>query len=265
MNLVYNSAYGYVYIAYNPTTKQYKLGSHTSPFNPKLLPGYVCIPIDWSETEPMLTKKLNHWKQHFSSLLKPVEQPYIKVYRNEYQLAQISGTMYKLLIRLVNLADRHTLVIKLNSTIKHHLTEDLGFTCETNSALNAYLDKLGSARIIFRIGYGTYQLNPYLFGAEDWMDTLTIRQSYCLDEFGTAMLRPKPPIQLTDEQQAYVKQMEPVFRLARATLEANRLIFGRMDELCKQLNYDPLPDWYKEYLTSLWEGCYDATQSNYSE
>lgn len=75
------------------------------------------------------------------------------------------------------------MVIALNSYLK----KDIAKTCKPEMSLGTLdnqLTTLVKAGILFRIGRGTYQLNPYFFGKGDWKSISKIRATVNFDATG---------------------------------------------------------------------------------
>jgi hypothetical protein len=73
-------------------------------------------------------------------------------------------------------------MIILNSFIKKQMTEELGY--KTVQVLNNNINKLVNAKILFRKGTGTYQVNARYFGRGHWNDIQEIRLQQNYSEKG---------------------------------------------------------------------------------
>ena len=240
----------YVYVAEGDG--RYKVGADSMP----VTAGH--IPIDWCETAEEVEQKLKQWEEHFTAVR--TEPEYIKVYKGgSQQLMNLNGELQQLMILLLRHVSPDTLLINLDKGLRSELCDELGLV--SVRMFNKRISTLSSKQMIFLRSYNVYQVNPYIFGAKQWSETERIRAEYCIGDEGKLELKGDPPIQLKDWQKKYVKEMAPIFRLAQSTLSPDRLIFGRMDEICKQLTMRPTPQWYKDYLIALWNGEYDERSS----
>ena len=102
----------------------------------------------------------------------PKEPDFIKLYLDDMVMLKdipqwVSGILYSLLKRM-----SYQNEIVLNATIKKRIAADLDITTRTiDNALVTFVKK----NILFRVGVGVYQANPYLFGKGEWTNIRKIR------------------------------------------------------------------------------------------
>lgn len=115
------------------------------------------------------------------------EPPYVKLYIQD--LLYLSDMPKGLTDITYALASRATyanprdiekgLIVVLNPYIREELCKECGY--KKVHSLNNDITKLVKGNIIKRIGTGTYQLNPYIFGKGEWKDISKIRMSWVYD------------------------------------------------------------------------------------
>lgn len=102
----------------------------------------------------------------------PKEPDFIKLYLNDLVMLKdipqwVSGVLYALLKHM-----NYQNEIILNATIKKRIAVDLDIVTRTiDNALVTFVKK----NVLFRIGAGVYQANPYLFGKGEWINIRKIR------------------------------------------------------------------------------------------
>lgn len=72
-------------------------------------------------------------------------------------------------------------IIVVNSYIKKGIAEDAGVSV---SRVNQAFTDFTKGEILIRVGRGTYQVNPHLFGKGDWADIKEIRMNVTFDSNG---------------------------------------------------------------------------------
>lgn len=107
------------------------------------------------------------------------EPPYIKLYIEDMLYMadmpkSLSGLTYSLLKRARYAKDG--LRIDLSTFVKREILAECGY--EKLQSLTNALGKLCKGNIIRRLGSGTYQLNPYLFGRGEWTEIDNIRATW---------------------------------------------------------------------------------------
>jgi len=112
------------------------------------------------------------------------EPPYIKLYLEDILYMadmpkSLSGLTYALAKRATFADKDNGLVIYLNTFLKQQICDECGY--EVMQSLNNAINKLCKGNIIKRLGAGTYQLNPYLFGRGEWKDIDKIRTTWNYD------------------------------------------------------------------------------------
>ncbi len=115
------------------------------------------------------------------------EPPYIKLYIQDLLYLSdmpkgLTNIVYSLAMRAsyANPLDADKgLIVALTSYIRQEICNECGY--KNIQSLNNDITKLVKGNIIKRIGTGTYQLNPYLFGKGDWKCIDNIRMSWVYD------------------------------------------------------------------------------------
>lgn len=107
------------------------------------------------------------------------EPPYIKLYIEDMLYTKdmpksLSGLTYSLLKRARYA--KEGLRVDVSTYVKHEILAECGY--EKLQSLTNALGKLCKGNIIRRLGSGTYQLNPYLFGRGEWKDIDNIRATW---------------------------------------------------------------------------------------
>ncbi len=118
------------------------------------------------------------------------EPPYVKLYIQDLLYLSdmpkgLTNVVYSLVSRATYANPRDTekgLIIGLTGYIREEICKECGY--KKIQSLNNDITKLLKGNIIKRIGTGTYQLNPYLFGKGEWKDINKIRMSWIYDIHG---------------------------------------------------------------------------------
>lgn len=246
---------------------------------------FVCVPIDWADSAKDLHEKEIYWIKYYNAVNDPKwynliedsdnygkqypsetyrtyrypsEVPYIKLYLGEF-LQNLNGlptSCTEVLYQLLNYAkyanDSEPMTIYVNSKIKQEIIQHTNIT--SIQTIDNALTVLVKNQILFRIYRGTYRLNPYIFGKGDWRDIYELRLIYTFTEKGkfvereTRRLDDSEVSNLTEEQKAEIKRLDPILTLARNNLSVNENLFDKLVELCKKLEMDPPSEWYKDFL-----------------
>jgi hypothetical protein len=111
------------------------------------------------------------------------EPNYIKLYINTIlAFRDLPKTMNAILIELLKLMtfanpeEKHGgQLIFLNKFAKEGITERLNIKINT---LEQALTKFTKSGILKRVGTGTYQANPHMFGRGEWLDIKSIRATF---------------------------------------------------------------------------------------
>lgn len=178
-----------------------------------------------------------------------MEPNYVKLYQAGIdQLFRLDKLQLHVMLYLLKHVNQQ-LQIVIDGPLRQQICDDLG--CSSTLVVNRIIQVLAQHKMLFCLRRQVYQINPYIFGSMNWENTVAAQQPYVLNN-GVAEKR-RAVVYLTADQQEYVQKLEPVYHLAKATLTSDRLVFGRMDEICEQLKYPPVPQWYKDYITALWE------------
>ena len=113
--------------------------------------------------------------------IRTAEPPYIKLYVEDMlYMCDMPKTYTNLTLELVKRAsyanDEEGLCVSLNSFVKGKICTACGW--DKMRSLNNALTKLVKGNILKRLGTGTYQLNPFLFGKGEWKDIENIRMTW---------------------------------------------------------------------------------------
>lgn len=126
-----------------------------------------------------------HTEEHVAEkAIRTTEPPYIKLYIEDVLYLSdmpksYANLTYELAKRASFANDDEGLCVALTGFIKNKILTSLGW--DNMRSLNNALAKLTKGNIIKRLGTGTYQLNPYLFGRGEWKDIESIRMSWNYD------------------------------------------------------------------------------------
>lgn len=109
------------------------------------------------------------------------EPDYIKLYIQDMLYItdmpkQLSELTFSILKRTTFANRNEGMVIALNSYIKKQILDECGWN--NMRTLNNGLSKLVNGNILKRLGTGTYQLNPFIFGRGNWTDIDNIRTTW---------------------------------------------------------------------------------------
>ena len=110
------------------------------------------------------------------------EPSYIKLYLQDIlYLSDIPNkhtqVLYELLKRSTYAGDKDGMQVIVNSYVKNCIKDKLGLK-NVGSISNA-ITELVKGKILYRVGTGAYNFNPYLFGKGDWQDvTMTLREKH---------------------------------------------------------------------------------------
>ena len=111
------------------------------------------------------------------------EPSYIKVYIKDMlymqDMPKALSDITLALARKASFADEG-LRVALTPYIKDEICKECGY--KNMRSLNNDLSKLVKGRILKRLGVGTYQLNPHLFGKGEWKDIESIQATWNYDE-----------------------------------------------------------------------------------
>jgi len=111
------------------------------------------------------------------------EPSYIKLYLNTLLAfkdlpKQMSPVLLELLKNMTFAdpeAEHGGQLIPLNNFVKQQIINRLDIKMNT---LDQAITKLTKSGIIKRVGYGTYQANPHMFGRGEWLDIKSIRATF---------------------------------------------------------------------------------------
>lgn len=135
------------------------------------------------------TGEVLQYEQHTQTGTKTIrtaEPAYVKLYIDDIlYMADIpkalSPLVYELAKRASYANEEDGMCVSLTAYVKDKICETCNWA--NKRIMNNYLTKLAKADIIKRLGQGTYQLNPYLFGRGEWKDIEKIRMTWNYDSF----------------------------------------------------------------------------------
>lgn len=113
------------------------------------------------------------------------EPGYIKLYIEDMLYIsdmpkKLSGLTWALLKRATYADAEEGLCVSLNSYVKEKILKEMDL--QKMQSLNNSISKLCKGGILKRLGSGTYQFNPYLFGKGEWKDISNIRVTWDYNE-----------------------------------------------------------------------------------
>lgn len=116
--------------------------------------------------------------------IRTAEPPYIKLYIEDILYIadmpkSFANLTYELAKRATFANDEEGLCVALTGFIKDKICKACGW--DNMRSLNNALAKLTKGNIIKRLGTGTYQMNPFLFGRGEWKDIENIRMTWNYD------------------------------------------------------------------------------------
>ena len=116
------------------------------------------------------------------------EPPYVKLYLDTVlylkDLPQRYGNILFLLLNRIPWASANQ-SIAINAFIKREIATELG--CSVTRIDHALSDFV-KGDILKRVGTGTYQFNPHLFGRGEWKDIAALRLTIDFDSRGKTMM-----------------------------------------------------------------------------
>lgn len=123
-------------------------------------------------------------KQTGTKTIRSAEPSYIKLYIDDIlYMASIpkayTPLVYELAKRASYANEEEGMCVALTGFIRQKICEKCGW--KDTRIINNYLSKLIKGNIIKRLGTGTYQLNPHLFGRGEWKDIEKIRMTWDYD------------------------------------------------------------------------------------
>lgn len=112
------------------------------------------------------------------------EPPYVKLYLNDILYFSdmpkaYEPFMYELLRYATYADEEEGMVVTLSAYIKSKIQKRLDI--KRTETMDNYLYKLTKGGLLKRLGTGTYQFNPYLFGKGDWADIARLRLDVSYD------------------------------------------------------------------------------------
>lgn len=117
----------------------------------------------------------------------PSEPEFVKLYvKDILYLKDMPQACNKVLLSLlakakyadrttINSSDAGGLVVSMSGYDRKQLMQETGFM--RMSSFNNVLTQLVKGNLLIRLGTGTYQLNPYLFGKGNWRDIQELRMN----------------------------------------------------------------------------------------
>lgn len=116
------------------------------------------------------------------------EPPYVKMYLDTIlylkDLPRTHNPILHCILMRIPWANQ-TQDIAINAHIKRQIAEEVG--CSISKVNNALSD-LVKGEVIYRVGVGTYQVNPNFFGRGQWTDIEKLRLSVTFDGKGKTIM-----------------------------------------------------------------------------
>lgn len=137
-------------------------------------------------TEKTIINENGEVKQNVTNTSFYVDQepPYVKMYLDTIlYLKDIKKTYNPVLMAILKRLPwaNQDQSIGLTAHIKRQIAEEVG--CSLSNVNNAITD-LVKGDVLYRIGTGTYKVNPHLFGRGDWADIARLRLEVTFDSNG---------------------------------------------------------------------------------
>lgn len=128
---------------------------------------------------------VNSFHLKLMNVLWGAEPSYIKLYLQDIlYLSDIPNkhtqVLYELLKRSTYAGDKDGMQVIVNSYVKNCIKDKLGLK-NVGSISNA-ITELVKGKILYRVGTGAYNFNPYLFGKGDWQDVSRLRLEVNYDD-----------------------------------------------------------------------------------
>lgn len=126
--------------------------------------------------------------QKDTSFYVDTEPPYVKMYLDTIlylkDLPRTHNPILHCVLMRIPWANQ-TQDIAINAHIKRQIAEEVG--CSISKVNNALSD-LVKGEVMYRVGVGTYQVNPHFFGRGQWTDIEKLRLSVTFDGKGTTIM-----------------------------------------------------------------------------
>ena len=137
------------------------------------------------------------------------EPSFIKLYLEDVlYLSDIPNkhtqVLYELLKRSTYAGDKNGMQVIVNSYVKNCIKDNLGLK-NVGSISNAITD-LVKGKILYRVGTGAYNFNPYLFGKGDWQDIARLRLEINYDDIKGKTFRAVCEYQEPEQQKVTVTE-----------------------------------------------------------
>lgn len=116
------------------------------------------------------------------------EPPYVKMYLDTIlylkDLPRTHNPILHCILMRIPWANQNQ-DIAINAHIKRQIANEVG--CSESKVNNAISD-LVKGEVIYRVGVGTYQVNPHFFGRGQWSDIEELRLSITFNGEGTTIM-----------------------------------------------------------------------------
>lgn len=126
--------------------------------------------------------------QENASYYVDAEPPYVKMYLDTIlylkDLPRTHNPILHCILMRIPWANQ-TQDIAINAHIKRQIAKQVG--CSESKISNAISD-LVKGEVIYRVGVGTYQVNPNFFGRGQWTDIERLRLNITFDGKGTTIM-----------------------------------------------------------------------------
>lgn len=113
------------------------------------------------------------------------EPSFIKLYLNDILYlsdmpTKHSAVLYELLKRSTYASEEDGMQVVVSAGLKQRIKDILGF--KNISSINNAITDLVKGNILYRVGTGLYNFNPYLFGKGEWIDIAKLRLEINYDD-----------------------------------------------------------------------------------
>ena len=128
--------------------------------------------------------------------------------------------LYELLKRSTYAGDKDGMQVIVNSYVKNCIKDKLGLK-NVGSISNA-ITELVKGKILYRVGTGAYNFNPYLFGKGDWQDVSRLRLEVNYDDIKGKTF--KTVCEYNDKKESGESETDQPLPLPRTGTEVNHMI-----------------------------------------
>lgn len=174
------------------------------------------------------------------------EPSYIKLYLQDIlYLSDIPNkhtqVLYELLKRSTYAGDKDGMQVIVNSYVKNCIKDKLGLK-NVGSISNA-ITELVKGKILYRVGTGAYNFNPYLFGKGDWQDVSRLRLEVNYDDIKGKTF--KTVCEYNDKKESGESETEQERRVNHMILNMDKIQFESRAEIGTIIK--ALEDWQEDH------------------